>query len=70
MMTGRWESRRRTLIAYNLPTVPKRIALPAEFLRARPKRLRFLIFDTAGRLAQHARKTLLRLAALVDRMAL
>jgi hypothetical protein len=44
--------------------------LPAELLRARPKRLRFLIFNTAGRLVQHARKMRLRLAALVDRIAL
>ena len=48
----------------------KRIALPAELLRARPKRLRFLIINTAGRIVQHARKTLLRLAALADRIAL
>lgn len=58
------------VIAYNLLTALKRIALPAEMLRARPKRLRFLIFNTAGRIVQHARKILLRLAALVDRIAL
>jgi len=31
-------------------------------LRARPKRLRFLIFYTAGRLVHHARQMRLRLA--------
>ena len=48
----------------------KRIALPAELLRARPKRLRFLIFNTAGRIVQHARKMRLRLAAWEERIAL
>jgi hypothetical protein len=42
--------------------------LPAELLRARPKRLRFLIFNTAGRLVQHARKAVQRLAALRERI--
>ena len=51
-------------------TALKRIALPAELLRARPKRLRFLIINTAGRLVQHARKMRLRLAALEERIAL
>ena len=58
------------VIAYNVLTALKRIALPAELLRARPKRLRFLVLNTAGRIVQHARKTFLRLAALVDRIAL
>ena len=61
---------RLAVIAHNVLTALKRIALPAEFLRARPKRLRFLIINTAGRIVQHARKTLLRLAALADRIAL
>ncbi len=57
-------------IAHNVLTALKRIALPAELLRARPKRLRFLIINTAGRLVQHARKMRLRLAALEERIAL
>ena len=57
------------MIAHNVLTALRRIALPAELPRARPKRLRFLIFNTAGRLVQPARKTLLRLAALADRIA-
>ena len=55
---------RLAVIAHNVLTALKRLALPVELLRARPKRLRFLIFNTAGRLVQHARKTVLRLAAL------
>ena len=61
---------RLAVIAHNVLTALKRIALPAELLRARPKRLRFLVLNTAGRIVQHARKTLLRLAALADRIAL
>jgi hypothetical protein len=57
------------VITHNVLTALKRLALPAELLRARPKRLRFLIFNTAGRLGQHARKTVLRLAALGERIA-
>lgn len=60
---------RLAVIAHNVLTALKRLALPAEWLRARPKRLRFLIFNTAGRLVQHARKTVLRLAALGVRIA-
>ena len=61
---------RLAVIAHNVLTALKRIALPAELLRARPKRLRFLIINTAGRIVQHARKTLLRLAAQADCIAL
>jgi hypothetical protein len=61
---------RLAAISYNVLTALKRIALPPELLRARPKRLRFLVINTAGRLVQHARKMLLRLAALADRIAL
>ena len=61
---------RLAVISYNVLTALKRIALPAELLRARPKRLRFLIINTAGRLVQHARKMRLRLAAIEQRIAL
>jgi len=61
---------RLAVISYNVLTALKRIALPAELLRARPKRLRFLIFNTSGRLVQHARKMRLRLAAIEERIAL
>ena len=64
------ERLRLAVIAQNVLTALKRIALPAELLRARPKRLRFLIINTAGRIVQHARKMRLRLAALEERIAL
>ena len=52
---------RLTVITHNVLTALKRLALPPELLRARPKRLRFLIFHTPGKLVHHARKTVLRL---------
>jgi hypothetical protein len=53
---------RLAVIAHNILQALKRLALPSELLTARPKRLRFLIFNTPGRLIHHARNLLLRLA--------
>ena len=52
---------RLAVITHNVLSGLKRLALPTELLHARPKRLRFLIFTTPGRLVQHARSTTLRL---------
>lgn len=52
---------RLAVLTHNLLTALKRLALPPELLTARPKRLRFLIFNTPGKLVHHARRTLLRL---------
>jgi hypothetical protein len=60
---------RLAVIAHNVLTALKRLALPAELLTARPKRLRFLIFNTPGRLVHHARRLVLRLATTVARLA-
>jgi len=60
---------RLAVISHNVLTALKRLALPAELLTARPKRLRFLIFNTPGRLVHHARKTVLRLAAAAEWIA-
>jgi hypothetical protein len=60
---------RLAVLTYNTLTALKRLALPAELLEARPKRLRFLFFNTAGRFVQHARKTILRLAMSAARLA-
>ena len=43
--------------------------MSAELLKARPKRLRFLIFHTLGRLVHHAQRTVLRLARTAARLA-
>ena len=60
---------RLTVLTHNVLTALKRLALPAELLTARPKRLRFLILQTPGRVVQHARQLVLRLAATVARIA-
>jgi hypothetical protein len=59
---------RLAVIAHNVLTALKRLALPAELLTARPKRLRFLIFNTPGRLVHHARRLVLRLATTAARL--
>lgn len=46
-----------------LLTALKRLTLPGDFRTARPKRLRFLLFNAVGEVISHARKTLLRLSA-------
>ena len=43
--------------------------LTYNLLTARPKRLRFLIFHTPGKLVRHARRTLLRLARSWNRFS-
>ena len=60
---------RLAVLTHNVLTALKRLALPAELLQARPKRLRFLFFNTAGRLVHHARRTVLRLATSMQRLA-
>jgi len=60
---------RMAVISLNVMTALKRLALPAELLTARPKRLRFLIFNTPGRLVRHARRMVLRLATTAARLA-
>jgi hypothetical protein len=60
---------RLAVLTHNLLTALKRLALPAEYLTARPKRLRFLIFNTPGRLVHHARAIVLRLATTAERLA-
>jgi hypothetical protein len=54
---------RLSVISYNVLSALKRLALPPELMTARPKRLRFLILNTAGRIVQHARKMVCRIAA-------
>jgi hypothetical protein len=60
---------RLAVISHNILTALKRLALPPELLTARPKRLRFLIFNTAGQVVRHARKMILRLATTKERLA-
>jgi len=60
---------RLAVLTHNVLTALKRLALPPELLAARPKRLRFLFFHTAGRLVHHARRIILRWAAAAERLA-
>src|SRR6266852_3882814 len=59
---------RLAVITHNVLTALKRLALPAEYLSARPKRLRFLFLNLAGRVSHHARTMYLHLAALLARI--
>jgi hypothetical protein len=60
---------RLAVITYNVLTAMKRLVLPADLQTARPKRLRFLIFQQPGKLIHHARKTILRLARTWNRFS-
>jgi hypothetical protein len=57
---------RLNILTYNLLTALKRLTLPGDFRTARPKRLRFLLFNTVGKVISHARRTLLRLTGAVQ----
>lgn len=52
---------RLSALTHNVLTAMKRLALPPELLRARPKRLRFLVFAQPGKFVRHARQLKLRL---------
>jgi len=53
---------RMNVLLYNLLSAYKRVGLPGELREARPKRIRFLLLNTVGRVVRHARQTLLRFA--------
>ena len=44
----------------------KRLTLPGDLRTARPKRLRFLLSNTVGKVVAHARRTLLRLSGALQ----
>lgn len=50
-------------------TALKRLALPEKWLTARPKKMRFQIFCSPGKLVFHARQTCLRVRRLRDQLA-
>jgi hypothetical protein len=53
---------RLQVLTYNLLQLLKAVALPPQYAKARPKRLRFAIFTQFGRVIRHAGQTMLRLA--------
>lgn len=61
---------RLNILTYNLLSALKRLALPGDLFDARPKRLRFLVFNIVGKVVQHARRTLLRLTSVVQQSLL
>lgn len=60
---------RLAVISHNVITALKRLALPPDLISARPKRLRFLIFNTAGQVLHHARRIFIRLVTTKERIA-
>ena len=60
---------RLAVMTHNVLTALKRIALKPEWLRARPKRLRFHFFYSPGRLIRHARRLLARVARRAAELA-
>jgi len=57
---------RLNVLTYNLLTALKRLTLPGDLRTAQPKRLRFLLFNTVGKVVAHARRTLLRLSGVLQ----
>lgn len=57
---------RLNVLTYNLLTALKRLTFPGDLATARPKRLRFLLFNTVGKVISHARRTLLRLTGVLQ----
>jgi hypothetical protein len=60
---------RLAVLTHNVLTALKRIALPEPWLRARPKRLRFQIFLSPGKLVHHARQVLLKVGRVREQVA-
>ena len=56
---------RLQVITHNLLQLFKKVALPEEYAASHPKRLRFTIFTTIGKLVSHAGRVLLRIASEV-----
>ena len=57
---------RLNALTYNLLSALKRPTLPGDFATARPKRLRFLLFNTVGKVVHDGRRSLLRLTGAVQ----
>jgi len=60
---------RLAVMTHNVLTALKRLALPEKWLTARPKRMRFQIFCSPGKLVTHARRTWLRVRRAKDQLA-
>ncbi len=56
--------------ADNLLSALQRLTLPGDLSGARPKRLRFLMLNTVGKVIYHARRTLLRITSAAQQALL
>lgn len=60
---------RISLITYNILSAMKALALPSNLSSARPKKLRFALFNLAGKIASHAGELILRISHAAERLA-
>ena len=60
---------RLNVLTYNVLSVLRRVALPKELERARPKRLRFRVFAMAATLVSHARQVIVRVERRLEEFA-
>jgi hypothetical protein len=60
---------RLAVMTPNVLTALKRLALPEKWLTARPKKMRFQIFRSPGKLISHVRRTWPRVRRLKDQLA-
>ena len=60
---------RMAVMTHNVLTALKRLALPERWLTARPKKMRYQIFCSPGKLVSHARKTWLRVRRLKEQLS-
>jgi hypothetical protein len=58
---------RMSMLTYNVLSAMKSLALPGELGSARPKRLRFLLFNIAGHIISTGGRLVLRIAAEVEK---
>lgn len=60
---------RLSLLTYNVLSAMKSLGMPSSLSSARPKRLRFRVFNIAGRIASHAGTLRLRISEAVEGFA-
>ncbi len=59
---------RLSLLTYNVLSAMKSVSLPAIMSNARPKRMRFSLFNIAGRIVSRGGKVILRIAEEIERI--
>jgi len=60
---------RLSMLSYNVLSALKSLALPSCFGSARPKRLRFMVFNVAGRIVSHAARLTVRVGEKAEKIA-